>query len=328
MSTAPDSYYDKVHPGDVISANLFNDVQAKIKADIAKQIGDAISKIKVVDQAGDAGKIDGKTLKEIEEEIIQKALAEIPKRTGYKMIFKRLTKDDEKVVKHDLKALPLVDLYQLDYFEVVCAEGDEKEDKENKFVNFYLYHTDEKEQKSAEFATDKRRIIIEPTDGKHTPFKIPFAKMLDLVGVKPAEDESLGDIVTEFWDALFSAPNDQFDPDQYCHSPWFEKCCGEQRSYATLKQRGNWDEIWFQMRPRKMLHFPDVSEVVQRVIKPIVGAPPTPPDLPNAMADVQVVHFDFDSIGLQLLSDPVYPEAVKIEPKAKKELKVMALLKV
>src|SRR5262252_1693576 len=51
-------------------------------------------------------------------------------------------------------------------------------------------------------------------------------------------------------------PNDEFEEDQYCHSPWFEKCCGEQRTVGELKKRGDWDDIWFQMRPRKTINFP------------------------------------------------------------------------
>jgi len=319
MSTVPEPYV-ATHPGDLITAQLFNGVQSTIKQDIADKIAKAVSDIKKVDKSGDSAKLEGKSVKDLEEEIIKRALEEFRRQaSGYQMIFKRLTKDKESVIKHELCACPLVDVYQLDYFEVVCADG---EAKENKFVNFYLYHSDEKKQKSA-VQGEKRSIIIEPTDGTQA-FKIPFWKMLKLVGVRPEDDDSLGDIVTEFWEALFKLPNnDQFDPDQYCHSPWFEKCCGEQRSLATLKQRGNWDEIWFQMRPRKIVHFPKTPQDDF-----VLGLA----ELAGAQADVQVVHFDFDTLGVRLLGDPIYPEMLvpnagdpKINPK---ELKVMLLLKV
>jgi hypothetical protein len=48
-----------------------------------------------------------------------------------------------------------------------------------------------------------------------------------------------------------SPPNDQFDPDSYCHSPWFEKCCGEKRSVAELKRHGDLDDIYLKIMPRK-----------------------------------------------------------------------------
>jgi hypothetical protein len=322
MSTAPDPYV-ATNPGDLITAQLFNGIQSTIRQDIADKIGKAVSEIKTVEHADDATKLGGKTAKELEDEIIQKALAILPTRTGYKMIFKRLTKDDEKVIKHDLKAFPLVDVYQLDYFKVVCARSEEKEDQGVVFVNFYLYHSSEKRLRT-QLAPPDNTIDIELTDGKHHPFKIPFATMLDLAGVKYTDTQSLGDLETEFWQAFFSGLNDEFDQDQYCHSPWFERCCGEQRSVATLKQRGDWDDIWFQMRPRKAVHF---------LASPAPAAPPSLNQIPSALADVQVVHFDFDTMGVQLLADPTYPTDLvpggEVQPKVNQnELKVMLLLKV
>jgi hypothetical protein len=62
--------------------------------------------------------------------------------------------------------------------------------------------------------------------------------------------------VTEFWQAFFSDPNDRFDDDQYCYSPWFERCCKEQQSVRKLKQNGDWDDMTFQFRPRKSVNYP------------------------------------------------------------------------
>src|SRR5262249_58937578 len=100
------------------------------------------------------------------------------------------------------------------------------------------------------------------------------------------------------WDAFFASPNDEFDKDQYAHSKWFEACCGEQRSVATLKQRGDWDEIWFQMRPRKAVNVMEASSL------PKTPTPPNPP--PGQTNAVQIAHFDFDSFGVQLMVDTFY----------------------
>jgi hypothetical protein len=322
MPTAPDPYVN-TNPGDLITAQLFNGLQSTIKQDIADQIKKAVEAIKNVDLSGDSAKLGGKTPKELEDEIIQKALAILPTRTGYRMIFKRLTKDDEKVIKHELKACPLVDVYQLDYFPVICATGDEKDDRANARVNFYLYHSTEKKFKAITTPPPAvpSTFEIEPTDGKHHPFKIPFATMLHLFDVKYTDNSSLDDLETEFWKAFYRSPNDEFDTDQYCHSPWFEKCCGEKRSVATLKSRGDWDDIVFQMRPRKVVHFPktpvdDFPAATGRIT------------LPSAQADVQVVHFDFDTIGVQLLGAPSYPTPLVPPITNTDELKVMLLLKV
>jgi hypothetical protein len=316
MPTTPEPYVTTT-PGDLITAQLFNGLQSTIRQDIADRIQKAVSEIKNVEQAGDAAKLGGKTPKELKDEIIQKALAVLPTRTGYKMIFKRLTKkDEEKVIKHELKAFPLVDVYQLDYFRVICAKGDTKEDQSDAYVNFYLYHSSEKKFKPPTVPLTPP-IEIELMDGKHHPFKISFATMLDLFQVKYTDTQSLGDLETEFWKAFFTSPNDEFDEDQFCHSPWFEKCCGEQRSVANLKQRGDWNDIWFQMRPRKVVHFPKTPTDSFVSLTTLI----------SAQADVQVMHFDFDTMGVQLLREPAYPAPAPPISNTT-ELKVMLLLKV
>lgn len=318
MSTQPDPYH--VEPGDLITAQLFNGLQDKIKQDTAGEIKKAIEGLHKVGQSGDADKLGGSTPDELEERILKRALAEIPKRSGYKRIFKRLEKKDEpEIVNHGLGALPLVDVYQLDYFEVVCGDH---EDKENKFVNFYLYHSDETELRSAA-ENEKRKITIETSEEGQFVYKIKWVDMLKDLGVTYTPSQSIGDVVTEFWQALFKKPNDKFDVDQYCNSPWFEKCCGENRSMAQIQQRDNIDELWFQMRPRKTINFPYPP--------PLAVEGDKPANFPN---NLEVVHLDFDNLGVKLIGDPFYraknveqglpgPEDIDQE-----ELKLMLLLKV
>lgn len=316
MSTQPDPYH--VEPGDLITAQLFNGLQDQIKKDTAEEIDKAIKALHRVDQSGDSDKLGGSTSDELEERILKRALQEIPKRTGYKRIFKRLEKKGEpEIVWHGLRNFPLVDVYQLDYFEVVCGDD---QDKENKFVNFYLYHADETELRTAD-PTDpnpKRKIIIESSAEGQYVFKIKFVEMLKDLGVTYTQSQSIGDVVTEFWQALFKKPNDKFDVDQYCNSPWFEKCCGENRSMAQIEQRDNIDELWFQMRARKTVNFPE----------PVTSPPTEGSIFPN---NVEVVQLDFDNIGVKLLNDPFYetgeglPTADDINMN---ELKIMLLLKV
>lgn len=316
MSTQPNPYH--VEPGDLITAQLFNGLQDKIKQDTVDEIKKAIDGLHKVDQSGDADKLGGSTPNELEERILKRALAEIPKRSGYKRIFKRLKKEEPETVEHGLHNFPLVDVYQLDYFKVVCGDHEEKEDK---FVNFYLYHSDETELKSV---SGGKKVIIETSEEGQFVFKIKWVDMLKDLGITWTHSQSIGDVVTEFWQALFKKPNDKFDVDQYCNSPWFEKCCGENRSMAQIEQRDNIDELWFQMRARKTNNFP--------YPEPVITSPPTAPsNFPN---NLEVVHLDFDNIGVKLLRDPFYetktaenglpgPEDINT-----KELKIMLLLKV
>jgi hypothetical protein len=316
MATQYNPYIQRV-PGDMVTAEDWNGVQLKVQEDIAAQVKKAIGEITNVPNAGDAAKLGGKTPEEWQKETIAKALAEIPGRTGYQMLFKRLKADDDyKVINHGLKACPLVDIYQLDYFKAVCPKGHGEKCKA--WVNFYLYHSDEgtisvKTNNAAE------EIEIESTTSQ--PFKINFVDMLERYRVEYDNKKSLEDLETEFWRALFRDPNDKFEAKQYCHSPWYEKCCGEKRTVGELKEEGSWNEMWVKMVPRKTINYltPVAGGVPAAILATAVQPAPT---------QVEVVHFDFERVGLKLLAKPVYPSEVLAEIKNKQELKVMVLLKV
>ncbi len=316
MATQPTPYVPR-DPGDLITAGDWNEVQVDVKKDIADQVKTAVDQIKKVkvEQAGDADTLGGKTPQQIEDEITNRIFEKLPARTGYRMLFKRLKTQEEKVIKHGLKAFPLVDVYQLDYFKVVCAKGETKEEETPAQVNFYLYHTSERRIRVP--GTPTVTVDIEPPDTQ--PYRIPFADMLALYKVSYTDTTTLDDLETDFWTAFFADPNDQFDPDQYCHSPWFEKCCGEQRSVKQLKDRGDWDDIWLKMEPTKTAIY----------LKP---KPPEITGTPGALSLIQVAHHDFDTLGLTLLEDPTYPTVPASDPPlpevSKRELKIMVLLKV
>jgi hypothetical protein len=316
--------YIQQYPGNLITAEENNKVQMMIKEDIANQINDSIEKIERVNNAGDAEKLGGKTSQELTDEIIQKVLENIPERTGYMKIFKKLKVGEEVVIMHDLKSCPLVDVYQLEYFKVICAVD---EDLCKAWVTFYLYHTSEKKIKytDTDKVTHKKETIeIEPADGH--PYRVLFKDMLYLYKVKYTDDSSLGDLETEFWKAFFSDPNDEFDFEQYCHSPWYERCCREERTVGTLKKKGDWDDLWFQMRPRKTINYPYPGFEKKKTEEGNCNLHPAP-------TQIQVCHFDFNTLGIKLLEAPVYcgpgdygEDGFKY--KEKEEIKVMLLLKV
>ena len=157
-------------------------------------------------------------------------------------------------------------------------------------------------------------------------------KMLERYEVNYTDCSSLGDLETEFWKAFFADPNDNNFVGQYCHSPWYERCCREERTVESLKKKGDWDDLWFQMRPRKTINYPYPGFVVDGGIDPI---PPLP-----APTQIQVVHFDFNTIGIKLLRSPHYDlcgqrcpivgegDGEEDNNPCKDELKVMLLLKV
>ena len=281
-----------------------------IKADVAARLQKAIDEIELVPRADDAAKLGGKTPEEIAKAIIEAAMQEANKRTGYMRIFKSLEptargadgefeRENAKVsiVEHGLKDFPVTDVYRLERFSVICSEDDDRHKEE---ALFYLYHSSEKRLKDPTAGAPS--IEIEPAWGT---FRIPFAKMLELYKVEYDDDSSLADLETEFWQAFLATPNDPFDDDDYCHSPWFDRCCGENRPVGTLKRRGDWDEMWFQCRPAKTINAP---------------APTTAsPEEDRRPVHVRVEQYDFDKLGL------IY--VVPVDGEAQRQ-PVMVLLKV
>ncbi|HEU0292211.1 MAG TPA: hypothetical protein VFR47_05720 [Anaerolineales bacterium] len=325
MANEPTPYIVR-NPGDLIAAEDWNEMQVMIKEDIAAQVGKAIDEIESVPFAEDAGKLSGQTTEELTNDIIEKALAQIPSRSGYQRLFKVLKVGEENVVEHGLHEIPLVDVYQLDYFNVICSEDEEKYES---WVTFYLYHTSEKKLRLKPATGSTRTsdtIEIEPADS-HV-YRIPFADMLHRYQVSYTDSSSLDDLETDFWEKFFAEPNDSFDDDQYCHSPWFDRCCREKTSVSNLKRKGDWDDIWFQMRARKTINWPyEVNSDGN------LGVPAQKAFMP-APTQIQVAHFDFDTLGITLLTAPIYPDGLKDEigrlqtgRDISNELKVMLLLK-
>jgi hypothetical protein len=289
-------FYIKVEPGSIISAEGNMDLQRRIKADIRDQISSAIENLESVPKSGDAERFGGKTPDEYAEEILQRVLHELPKRTGYMVLFKELKVGEESVIEHKLGACPLTDVYQLDYFPVVCSEDGLMTET---LTTFYLYHSDESKLRFRPEEAPQAPSIsipIDPPDGH--AFRRPLKTLLEEYKVEYTDGSSFADLIVSFWKAFFSAPNDKFDDNQYCHSPWFDRCCREERTVKEIKSRREWDDIYLQVRPRKTINYPTVL--------PTGGLLPEPVRAPN---NIQVAHFDFDTLGLKLLTNAELPVA-------------------
>ena len=306
--------YTSFEPGQLITAEVMNEMQNKIRDDIAGQIITALEALTEIENANNSDKLGGETSKDLLDRFLERAMEHIPGQTGYRKLFKVLRLDRPSLIEHKLDACPLVDLYALAPFDAVCAVDDDKTARltaGNKGVKFYLYHTSEKKLRHPDGGSNPS-IVIEETDGPI--FRIPWSKMLDQLEVEYTPKSSLGDLETEFWTAMFADPNDQFDPDEYCHSPWFERCCREERTVESLKEKGDWDELWLKMIPRKTVNLafrPGVAE--QRVM-------PLP---------VNAAHLSLDTVGLAYLTDDLSAGLdAGAEPNQPERICLMVLLKV
>lgn len=312
-------------PGDLITAEDWNDMQRRVRKDIGDTTKKAVDQLTRVQAAGNSDKLEGKSLSEVTDEVIRRAVQEIRSESGYRQLFKVLRVGEDNIIKHDLHLCPLADLYQLDYFQVVCCED---KDTYPAWTTFYLHHEGEDRVRYAK-GEQRGSLSIQPERGPE--FKMPFRELLSRYKVQYDDETSLSDVENDFWQALFSDPNDRFSDDQYCHSPWFDKCCREEKTVGEAKRNGDWDDLFIQMRPRKTINYPsgNAGPANDRV---------PPPERP-APTQVQVTHYDFDTLGLRLLMPPVQPPewfnadapAGSLEEQiadVRNELKLMVLLKV
>ncbi|HEV3469739.1 MAG TPA: hypothetical protein VG148_10490 [Pyrinomonadaceae bacterium] len=282
--------YRASKPGDLWTAELWNETQQDIRADIGKRIDAAIKAIERVGQAGNSDKLENQTADELTASILQKVRQELPTLTGYRKLFKRLEPGKETLIEHKLGTFPLVDLYRLRKFRAVCSEDDQRTAED---VYFYIYHSSERRMRfTPEGGGATETIDIEMTDPSfEAPFRIPFADLLSQYRVQYTDTSTLEDLETEFWDAFFADPNDRFDDADACHSPWVDRCCGERRTVRDLKQRGDWDEIWLKLLPEKTVNLFRQANLVEAG----GGAKP---------ADITVYQHSFNVLGLTYTPQP------------------------
>lgn len=350
-----DQPFVTVHPGDMLTAGTINHIQVLTRQEIAKQIAAAFAKISGVDvdQAKNAHTLDNLTVDKLSQQIVQEALAKVPYKSNYRMFFRWLespslnnSKVKWDIVHHNLKAFPLVDIYQLDYFKVFCCTGDDLDDPNQLFVshvNFYAYHGSEKRLRYKVGTPPVTETVdLEPVGQQ--AYRIPFREMLELVrgreGFEWDDDRVLKELETDFWQA-FLPKEDEFQESLFCHSPWFEK--NRDRTVGELHRRGDWENIWFQMQPEKKSSCPqpppDVDEPPAKTGTAGVasggsqGKNPKPAAKFPCPMNVQVVHYDFNTLGIGLLEDVQYENAKELhdeDPDADKQLhaSVMLLLKV
>lgn len=308
--------YAGVSPGDLITAEIWNDMQRKIQKDIRDTTQAEVQKLTRVQAAGNADKLEGKSLAELTDEVVRRAVQQIRAESGYLQVFAVLRVGEPKVIQHNFHLNPVSDISKLDYFQVVCSEDGQAFPM---WVNFFLYHSSEKRLRNPDAAGTPRHFDIEPQRGQ--AFRVPFRELLARYRVDYDDDSSISDVETELWDRLFAPPNDRFHDDQYGHSLWFDRCCREEKRIGDLKRHDDWNELWVQFRPRKTINYPEA----------IPGLPPPAP------VNIQVEHYDFDTLGVTLLA-PV-PAAIarwadtsglegEGANRLSDELKVMILLKV
>ncbi|KIH77077.1 hypothetical protein SAMN05660860_00422 [Geoalkalibacter ferrihydriticus] len=231
-------------PGDLITAENWNDMQCKVQEDIAAKTAAAKEEIieEGVSRADNAEKFDGKSATEWTDLLDKRYAAEVHDHegvAGYRRFIKRFTPELDKVLlHHKLGRFPLVDIYRLE----TVAEVNDKPCK----LLFYYGHADaEKYNLAHQVYREKVRLGL------------PFAQLLDEVGTEYDDENTIEDVLNDFWESFMLTPNDEID---HCQTDWVRECCGQRRTVAELKKADQWNDLYVAMLPVRVL----VGETVCR----------------------------------------------------------------
>ena len=121
--------YVAANPGDLITAQAWNELQVDVQGDIAAKVEAAKEDLRKngVDKATDAAEFAGKTPEEWEKELDQRYAPKVHDHQGvtvWRRYIKRFTPDvNEALLTHELGRFPIVDAYTL---LPVATQGDSK----------------------------------------------------------------------------------------------------------------------------------------------------------------------------------------------------------
>lgn len=233
--TQPEPYIE-AHPGELITAQTWNEVQIDIKKDIADEIEAAKDDIRHtgVDKAKDADEFAGKTSEEWTGELDQRYAPKAHDHEGqsvWRRYIKRFTpKVNEALLAHELGRFPLVDVYEL--LTVATLEG-----KACKIL-FFSGHAD----------TDELDLRVEVYRDRALR-GIPFDQVAAQIGLEYNDDSSIADVVDDFWTQFMLDPNDDIE---HCQTAWVDECCERNRTVGELKKAGDWDDLFIGLNPHKV----------------------------------------------------------------------------
>lgn len=239
------THYIPHEPGDLITAEDWNDLQCKVQADIQETAAATEEKIKAegVSQADNADKFENRSAKEWTDALDKRYAAQVHDHegmAGYRRYIKRFTADLDKVlVHHDLKRFPLVDLYRLEPVVGEKASEEIRAEYGRCKLLFYYGHADAEEfGLSHQVYREKVRLGL------------PFGPLLDELGVEYEDDDTIEDVLNDTWDRFMQDPNDEID---HCQTPWVAECCGKRRTVTDLKRADQWDDLYMAILPIRIL---------------------------------------------------------------------------
>lgn len=240
--------YIKRDPGDLISAEDWNEVQHLIRDDINMQldrvkqeiIGGKVKEAENAEKFADSNRHDW--LGFLDERYSPRGHGH-EGRSVYRRFIKRFSNvTDDKILKvlleHNLGRFPLVDIYELKNVTDVAAD-EAKGIIDLTSYNILLYYGHED--------SDKYKLYSKVYKDR-VPMGYPLEQLLDELQVEYEDDDTLRDVINDLWTAFLKDPNDEIE---HTETPWIKKCFEKRCTVAHLKKADEWPDIYVAIKPIK-----------------------------------------------------------------------------
>lgn len=230
-------------PGDLITADNWNDVQRYARADIKQSAADLQTKIDDVKQGLEnvnAVKFGGKTPDQWAEQFAPR-IHDHEGQSVYRRYIKEFTQQvNQAFLSHKLGRFPIVDVYELlpvvDPIPTNLPAAEQGRYNDCKLL-FYSGHAD----------VDRLNLMVSVYRDR-VPLGLPLEQVLGELGVQYDGNTSIADIVNDMWNAFRRDPNDEL---KHCTTPWIDDCCERDRTVEELKRAGEWDDLYLAYKPAK-----------------------------------------------------------------------------
>jgi len=250
--------YISRNPGDVITAEDWNEAQVLIKEDIQNQVGEVETALNEFKETPvDADTFDGKTPEEWTEAYDERYVQRSELEAGwgeYRRYFKQIDlelADDifqPAIIKHKLNRYPVVSLFEL--AELKSKKDDtpvkDNDGNEVKFLVYYAGHRD----------PDAEKLMTHGPDDVY--WGDPLTRIMEQFGMHPIPTQLFDDVLNDLWGKMFDPglAQDHFKRESYGHSAYIQKkVLDENMTVNDLDAGGMWKDLRMAIRPKMISAF-------------------------------------------------------------------------
>jgi len=298
--------YIERNPGDLITAEDWNEMQQYVKADLADNAtADDERHQQLLKQIAevDAAKFGSKTPEEWTDDLDGRYVKrDDPQAAGeYRRYFKQVDKGladgtiEPAVIEHKLCRFPIVEVYELNRLfdeDPLAGEADPVFDWQT--IKFLVYYASKRDPIAELLRT-------ESADWYYWGDPLPF--WLDRFRVQPALTQAFDDLLNDLWGHMFDPglEQDEFTNVSYGHTPYVQRWIDGDKSVDDLLKGGQWDDLDVAIRPQ--LVSPNLAASVtmsQAFMEERNMAEEDLAALLDALGSVQVFHLSQNAIEIRV----------------------------